>query len=152
MDPCLPALSPLLGGGPHSRSGLQPAHPTQVGFSGVADFVYCVTVRHSPALRLKHGRNHLSVCLPRHSQRIIPFYRRPGWINGAFGLDGALSASFTRPPDCRRHRVVTVSPANLMADIRPAALPSPAGMASSQTCEAHPLNQPSAFWVRPSEA
>ena len=53
------------------------------------------------------------------SQRCPPFYRTPGWRDGAWGLDGAFSASFTLPPRAQRGRTVTVSPTNAAATICP---------------------------------
>lgn len=77
---------------------LRVGHCVTAQFSSLTDFVHCVTV----------------------SQRIPPFYRAPGWREGGWGLDGALSASFTIPPGADAEKVVTVSPANRTATIRPA--------------------------------
>ena len=56
------------------------------------------------------------------SQRCPPFYRSPGWIHGAWGLDGAVRAQFTEPPGTPSDgcRLLTVSPTNPLADIAPA--------------------------------
>ena len=78
---------------------LRVGHCVTSRFSSLTDFVQCVTV----------------------SQRIPPFYRAPGWRDGAWGLDGALSSSFTIPPHAAEEKVITVSPANRTATICPAA-------------------------------
>jgi hypothetical protein len=73
-------------------------HAVSSRFASLADFVHCVTV----------------------SQRTPPFYRAPGWRAGAWGLDGALSASFTLPPGVvAGGGVITVSPTNGGATVRP---------------------------------
>lgn len=85
-----------LGKWPPMRAG----HAVTCGFPSLAAFVHAVTV----------------------SQRCPPFYRSPGWLHGAWGLDGAFSAQFTHPPGVPddMHHVVTVSPTNPLADIAPA--------------------------------
>jgi hypothetical protein len=79
---------------------LRAGHAVTCSFPSLASFVHAVTV----------------------SQRCPPFYRAPGWLHGAWGLDGAFSSQFTQPPgvpDDRLH-TVTVSPTNPLADIAPA--------------------------------
>jgi hypothetical protein len=77
---------------------LAAGHCATVRFASLRDFVHAVTV----------------------SQRCPPFYRSPGWRDGAWGLDGALSAAFTLPPRAQPGRTVTVSPTNRAATVRPA--------------------------------
>lgn len=79
---------------PPARAG----HGVACSFDSLSQFVYTVTV----------------------SQRCVPFYRSPGWLHGAWGLDGAFSAQFTMPPGCNASRCVTVSPTNPLADVAPA--------------------------------
>ena len=79
---------------PPARAG----HGVACSFDSLAAFVYAVTV----------------------SQRCVPFYRSPGWLHGAWGLDGAFSAQFTVPPGSAAARCVTVSPTNPLADVAPA--------------------------------
>jgi hypothetical protein len=76
---------------------LRAGHAVKVGFGSVRELVYAITV----------------------SQRCVPFYRSPGWLHGAWGLDGAFSAQFTTPPGAARERCVTVSPTNPLADVAP---------------------------------
>jgi hypothetical protein len=80
-------------GWPPARAG----HAVACCFGSLAEFVYCITV----------------------SQRCMPFYRSPGWLHGAWGLDGAFSAQFTVPPGCSLERCLTVSPTNPLADVTP---------------------------------
>jgi hypothetical protein len=77
---------------------LRAGHAVTASFDSLAAFVYAVTV----------------------SQRCVPFYRSPGWLHGAWGLDGAFSAQFTHLPGARAERVATVSPTNPLADVAPA--------------------------------
>jgi hypothetical protein len=79
---------------------LRAGHAVTCRFHSLPAFVHAVTV----------------------SQRCPPFYRAPGWIHGAWGLDGAFSAQFTEPPGTPSDgcRLVTVSPTNPLADIAPA--------------------------------
>ena len=77
---------------------LRAGHAVTCRFHSLRAFVHAVTV----------------------SQRCPPFYRAPGWIHGAWGLDGAFSAQFTEPPGTDGSRLVTVSPTNPLADIAPA--------------------------------
>ncbi len=77
---------------------LRAGHAVTCSFDSLRTFVHAVTV----------------------SQRCPPFYRAPGYIHGAWGLDGAFSAQFTVPPGCAQERLLTVSPTNPLADISPA--------------------------------
>lgn len=72
-------------------------HTVCTRFASLVAFVHCVTL----------------------SQRVPPFYRVPGWLNGGWGIDGAFSADFTLLPGATREQTVTVSPHNLNADICP---------------------------------
>ena len=82
--------------GPRWR--LRGGHATTAAFPTLRAFVYAVTL----------------------SQRCPPFYTRPGYLAGGWGLDGALTAAFTLPPGCAAARCVTVSPTNTSADVCPA--------------------------------
>jgi hypothetical protein len=76
---------------------LRAGHAVKCCFRSVRELVYTITV----------------------SQRCMPFYRSPGWLHGAWGLDGAFSAQFTLPPGACAARCVTVSPTNPLADVAP---------------------------------
>lgn len=76
---------------------LRAGHAVTCAFSSLRAFVHAVTV----------------------SQRCPPFYRAPGWLHGAWGIDGAFSALFTMPPGCSSARLLSVSPTNPLADIAP---------------------------------
>ena len=73
---------------------LRAGHALAAGFDSLKGFVHAVTV----------------------SQRCPPFYRSPGYIHGAWGLDGAFSAQFTT---LGQRQPATVSPTNPLADVAP---------------------------------
>lgn len=109
LRPCEPAIAAAGAAGRlclgYSRLEVGPrwrlrgGHATTAAFPTLRAFVYAVTL----------------------SQRCPPFYTRPGFLDGGWGADGALTAAFTLPPGCAAARCVTVSPTNTGADVCPSA-------------------------------